>query len=77
MPDTQKKPYPARSRQFELGRGGKLEELRIQYAQLQQKYDALNAKFNLNQPKADAEQAAAMQSILTSQAMGMGAVFRK
>jgi len=51
--------------------------LRQEFNALQQKYDALNAKFNLNQPKIEAAQAAAMQSILTRQAMGMGAVFRK
>ena len=55
----------------------KLERLHEQYGILQKKYDALNAKFNLNQPKVDAAQADAMQGILTSQAMGMGAVFRK
>ena len=54
-----------------------IDNLQEQYQILQQKYDALNAKFNLNQPKVDAAQADAMQGILTSQAMGMGAVFRK
>jgi len=54
-----------------------LSDLLQRFDALQQRYDALNAKFNLNKPKVEAAQAAAMQSILTSQAMGMGAVFRK
>jgi len=50
----------------------KLEHLRKEFNILQQKYDALNAKFNVNQPTIDPAQVAAMQEILLTQAMGMG-----
>ena len=54
----------------------KLDDLQIQYAALQQKYDALNAKFNINQPQSDATEAELMPGKLATQAMDMGNVFR-
>jgi len=55
----------------------KTNNLQRRFEALRQRYDALNARFNINQPKPDPETAAAMLAKLTSQAYGMGAVFRK
>lgn len=61
---------------FEIENGKELDELRIQYVNLQKKYDALNAKFNINQPTVDPAHADEMQAKAISQAMGMGNVFQ-
>ena len=52
------------------------EELRAQFAALQQKYEALNAKFNVNQPGPDPATADETRRELVSQAIGMGKVFQ-
>jgi len=53
-----------------------LETLREAYAVLQQKYDALNSKFNINQPTVQPEQAEEQRAKLINQALGMGTVFQ-
>jgi len=53
-----------------------LKTLREAYTVLQQKYDALNSKFNINQPTVEPEQADAERAKLITQAMGMGTVFQ-
>ena len=53
-----------------------IEGLKKDYETLRLKYDALNSKFNINQPTVAPEQADTERAKLITQAMGMGGVFQ-
>ena len=50
-------------------------ELARELATLREKYEALNQKFNVNQPKIDEAEATEMNKKIGAQMMGMGAAF--